>query len=138
MNYDYAIIGGGPTGMTLAWILSKQKKKVLLIEKDSVLGGCHKVLRINGYFTEHGPRVYSNSYLMFIEILSDMNINFEDLFTIYKFKISNIDNKNVLNLNFNEILVLLIAFFKLIINNNYGKTISMKDFMKENNFIDGI
>ena len=84
MNYDYAIIGGGPTGMTLAWILSKQKKNVILIEKDDVLGGCHKVLRINGYFTEHGPRIYSNSYLMFIEILSDMNINFEDLFTLYK------------------------------------------------------
>ena len=137
MNYDYAIIGGGPTGMTLAWILSKQKKNVILIEKDDVLGGCHKVLRINGYFTEHGPRIYSNSYLMFIEILSDMNINFEDLFTLYKFKMTNIDNKTVLNLNFNEKIALLSAFLKLIINNNYGKTISMKDFMKENLFVEG-
>ena len=94
MSYDYAIVGGGPTGMTLAWILSEQKKKVILIEKDEVLGGCHKVVRVNGYFTEHGPRVYSDSYVMFKEILSDMGFAFEDLFKPYKFKISNIDNKN--------------------------------------------
>jgi hypothetical protein len=134
MSYDYAIVGGGPTGMTIAWILSNQKKKVILIEKDEVLGGCHKVLRVNGYFTEHGPRVYSNSFLMFIEILSDMNIAFTDLFIPYNFKHTNIDNKTILSLNFNEIMALLSAFLKLIVNKEYGKTISIKDFMIENNF----
>lgn len=134
MSYDYVIVGGGPTGMTIAWILSNQKKKVLLIEKDEVLGGCHKVLRVNGYFTEHGPRVYSNSFLMFIEILSDMNIAFTDLFIPYKFKHVNIDNKTILSLNFNEIMALLSAFIKLIVNKDYGKTVSIKDFMIENNF----
>ena len=135
MSYDYVIVGGGPTGMTIAWILSKQKKKVLLIEKDEVLGGCHKVLRVNGYFTEHGPRVYSNSFLMFIEILADMDIAFTDLFIpYYNFKHTNIDNKTILSLNFNEIMALLLAFLKLIVNKDYGKTVSMKDFMKKNNF----
>ena len=99
MSYDYAIVGGGPTGMTIAWILSNQKKKVILIEKDKILGGCHKVLRLDGYFTEHGPRVYSNSFLMFIQILSDMNIAFSDLFIPYKFKHVNIDNKTNRQLN---------------------------------------
>ena len=134
MNYDYAIVGGGPTGMTLAWILSNQKKNVILIEKDEVLGGCHKVLRVNGYFTEHGPRVYSNSFVMFNEILSEMNFNHEDLFTPYNFNILNIDNKTILNLTFNEKKALLLAFFKLIINKNYGKTISMKHFMNKKEF----
>jgi hypothetical protein len=134
MSYDYAIVGGGPTGMTIAWILSNQKKKVILIEKDEVLGGCHKVLRVNGYFTEHGPRVYSNSFLMFIEILSDMNIAFTDLFIPYNFKHTNIDNKTILSLNFNEIMALLSAFLKLIVNKDHGKTVSIKDFMIENNF----
>ena len=134
MSYDYAIVGGGPTGMTIAWILSNQKKKVILIEKDEVLGGCHKVLRVNRYFTEHGPRVYSNSFLMFIQILSDMNIAFTDLFIPYNFKHTNIDNKTILSLNFNEIMALLSAFLKLIVNKDYGKTISIKDFMKKNNF----
>jgi uncharacterized protein with NAD-binding domain and iron-sulfur cluster len=97
MNYDYVIVGGGPTGMTLAWILSNQKKSVLLIEKDEVLGGCHKVLRVNGYFTEHGPRVYSDSFVMFNEILLEMGFTYTDLFNPYKFKISNIDMINLIN-----------------------------------------
>jgi hypothetical protein len=135
MSYDYVIVGGGPTGMTIAWILSNQKKKVLLIEKDEVLGGCHKVLRVNGYFTEHGPRIYSNSFLMFIEILADMDIAFTDLFIpYYNFKHTNIDNKTILSLNFNEIMALLSAFLKLIVNKDYGRTVSMKNFMKKNNF----
>ena len=134
MNYDYAIVGGGPTGMTLAWILSNQKKNVILIEKDEVLGGCHKVLRINGYFTEHGPRVYSNSFVMFNEILSEMEISHEDLFKPYNFNVLNIDNKTILNLTFNEKKALLLAFLKLIINKNYGKTISMKHFMNKKEF----
>jgi hypothetical protein len=141
MSYDYVIVGGGPTGMTIAWILSNQKKKVLLIEKDEVLGGCHKVLRVNGYFTEHGPRIYSNSFLMFIELLADMDLAFTDLFIPYKSKPTDIDNKTIqinnkinLNLTFNEIMALLLAFLKLIVNKDYGRTVSMKDFMKKNNF----
>jgi hypothetical protein len=141
MSYDYVIVGGGPTGMTIAWILSNQKKKILLIEKDEVLGGCHKVLRVNGYFTEHGPRIYSNSFLMFIELLADMDIAFTDLFIPYKSKPTDIDNKTIqinnkinLNLTFNEIMALLLAFLKLIVNKDYGRTVSMKDFMKKNNF----
>jgi hypothetical protein len=141
MSYDYVIVGGGPTGMTIAWILSNQKKKVLLIEKDEVLGGCHKVLRVNGYFTEHGPRIYSNSFLMFIELLADMDIAFTDLFIPYKSKPTDIDDKTIqinnkinLNLTFNEIMALLLAFLKLIVNKDYGRTVSMKDFMKKNNF----
>ena len=134
MDYDYAIVGGGPTGMTIAWVLAKNNKKVILIEKDEVLGGCHKVLRVDGYFTEHGPRVYSNSYLMFIDILSDMGFAFNDLFKPYKFQISKIDNKTVLNLNFNEKLSLITAFIKLIFNKDYGKTKSMKEFMTQKKF----
>jgi len=133
MSYDYVIVGGGPTGMTIAWILSNQKKKVLLIEKDEVLGGCHKVLRVNGYFTEHGPRVYSNSFLMFIELLADMDIAFTDLFISFKYNTPHINNKK-LNLTFNEIIALLLAFLKLIVNKDYGRTVSMKEFMKKNNF----
>jgi hypothetical protein len=63
-----------------------------------------------------------------------MGIAFDDVFTPYKFKISNIDNKTVLNLSFNEKTALLFAFLKLIFNKDYGRTTSMKDFMKKNNF----
>ena len=81
MEYDYIIVGGGPSGMTLAWIFGSKNKKVLLIEKEAVLGGCHRVHRVDGYFSEHGPRIYSNSYVMFIKLLQNMNIDFFHIFS---------------------------------------------------------
>lgn len=133
-TYDYAIVGGGPTGLTLAWILCSNNKKVVLIEKENSFGGCHRVQRVDGFFSEHGPRVYSNSYLMFKEILSDMNLNFDDLFTEYKVNLDNIDNKTILSLNFNEKYAFVIAFLTTLINIDYGKNISINKFMYDNNF----
>ena len=41
-NYDYIIIGGGHNGLVCASYLSKNKKKVLLIEQKEILGGLVK------------------------------------------------------------------------------------------------
>ena len=41
-NYDYIIIGGGHNGLVCASYLSKNKKKVLLIEQKKILGGLVK------------------------------------------------------------------------------------------------
>jgi len=134
MEYDYIIIGGGPTGMTLAWLLENKNRKILLIEKENELGGCHRVQRVNGYFSEHGPRIYSNSYLAFIEILKDLNIKFEDHFTPYKASIAKIDKKTINSLNFHEKKSLLYAFISLLFDSNFGKNISIKQFCDNNNF----
>jgi len=134
--YDYAIIGGGPCGMTLAWILSSQNKKVILIEKEESLGGCHRVKRVDDYFTEHSPRVYSDAFMSFKQILFDMGINFNNIFTEYKVGVSHIDNMTILSLSMKEKIVLIKALFISLFNYNYGKNISMKTFMKENNFTD--
>ena len=92
--YNYIIVGTGPTGLSLAWYLANEKKTVLLIDKETSIGGCHRVQRVNGLLTEHGPRVYSDVYLNFIALLNEMNINFNDLFTEYAFDLSTIGNKN--------------------------------------------
>jgi hypothetical protein len=133
-TYDYVIIGGGPTALTLAWYLSKIKKNILIIEKDSVLGGCHRVERIDGLFTEHGPRVYSNAYLNFVELLKDMNLNFDDLFTEYNFDLSNIGDKTFKNFKITEILSFVLSILLLSLNPSYGKDISMDEHMKNYNF----
>jgi len=128
-EYDYIIVGGGPTGMTLAWILGSQNKKILLLEQEEMLGGCHRVHRIDGYFSEHGPRVYSNSYLMFIELLKDMEIDFFQIFTEYKASIAKIDKKTIASLTKKEKWALFLVFLRLIIDSNYGKDISVQQFM---------
>jgi protoporphyrinogen oxidase len=135
-DYDYIIVGGGPTGMTLAWILGSKEKKILLLEQDEKLGGCHRVQRVDGYFSEHGPRVYSNSYLMFIELLKDMEIDFFQIFTEYNASIAKIDKKTIASLTKREKMALYYAFFRLMIDSNYGKDISIQSFMDSNKFSD--
>jgi len=126
MEYDYIIIGAGPSGLTLAYILGCINKKCLLIDSNSDIGGCHRVIRVNNLFSEHSPRVYSNSYLNFIQLLKHMNCNFTDLFTPYNFNISRISGETILkSLNFKEKIKLLFEFIKLIIK---------KEFMENRNF----
>ena len=134
--YDYVIVGGGPTGLALAWLLIKSNKTVLLIEKEKELGGCHRVQRVDGLFTEHGPRVYSDAYINFIDLLKDMNLDFNELFTEYNFDISNIGNMTAKNFTNSELFAFVISFIYLIINSDFGKNTSMKKFMNDNNFTD--
>lgn len=129
--HDYIIIGGGPTGLTLAYLLSKYNKKILLIEKDQYLGGCHAVKRVNGLFTEHGPRIYINNYLMFTELLKDMGYNFYELFTKYNFTINTMAKEVLKVLSFRELLILSWGFINL--NDSY-KEISLLEYLKYHNF----
>lgn len=132
-EFDYTIIGAGPSGLIATYLLAKLGKKCLLIDKNDNVGGCHRVVRVNGLFTEHGPRIYSSSYLNTINILNDMGINFYDIFTEYNFTISNIGDKSANNLSFKEILIL---GWNFLINPKSTQTITMKNFMNTYNFSD--
>ncbi len=134
MKYDYIIIGGGPSGLSIAQLLIKSGKKILLLEHNNSLGGCHRVARVDGRFTEHSPRVLSTRYKNLEILLKDMNTSFSDLFVPYKFKISDIGKRNITSLKAIELFHLTIAFLNLIINENYGSNISMKQFMIEHHF----
>lgn len=84
--YDYVIVGGGPTGLTLALYLSKYQQRVALLEKEDSLGGCHAVKRVDGLFTEHGPRVYLDNYLTFQQLLQEeLGTSYQELFTPYHY-----------------------------------------------------
>lgn len=130
-KYDYIIVGGGPTGLTLSYLLSKYNKKVGIIEKDDNIGGCHSVKRINGLFSEHGPRIYLGNYIMFSELLKDMGYNFTDLFSVYKFGKTDIFSEVFKKLTLRELLIFSRAF--LTLNDSYKK-MSLQDFLDKNNF----
>ena len=58
----YIIVGSGPTGLSLAYILALNNKEVILIEQDNQLGGSWNSQWIEHmYFSENSPRVFSYS-----------------------------------------------------------------------------
>jgi hypothetical protein len=132
--YDYVIIGGGICGLTLSWILSKNNKKIALIDKNNSLGGCHRVYRIsefNNLFSEHGPRIYIDNYLMFKEILNEMNLNFYDLFVPYKFNLVNINGNIIEHLTLYELYIL---FIHLVTIKESYRNITMLEFLNQHKF----
>jgi hypothetical protein len=141
IKYDIIIIGAGPSGLALAQSYLKINNNILIIDKESDVGGCHRVRRVynshfNEYlFTEHGPRIYSDTYKMFIYLLKDMGLNFYDLFVKYNFQIAQIGGETVWStLSYTELFIFAIEYFKLLFNDNYAINLSMKSFLLQNNF----
>jgi hypothetical protein len=134
-EYDIIIIGAGPAGLALAQCISHLNKRILIIEKENTIGGCHAVRRMNTYFTEHGPRVYSNTYTVFQDLLKEMGINFYDIFKKYNFSISQIGGETIFStLSWGELMYLGIEFTKLMLNDNHARNIILKDYLYSNNF----
>lgn len=139
MIYDLVIIGAGPAGLALATYCSKLNKKILIIEKEDDIGGCHMVRRVRenneSVFTEHGPRIYSSSYKNFINLLKGIDQDFYKLFTPYNFTMSAIGGETVWStLNIKELFDLFIEYIYLIIDDSHGNNISMMEFTSKKKF----
>ena len=136
MKYDYVIIGGGPCGLTTALYLSKIGKKCCIIDKNKTLGGCHRVTRVEGLFTEHGPRIYSSAYLNFKQLLTHLETDFEELFTRYKFNISSIQNQTLSNFTIREKLLIGKELLELVVGTNKQilEITSVKDYAVQHKF----
>ena len=84
MNYDLIIIGAGPSGLALAHYCASKNLKIIIIDRENSIGGCHRVRRIKykdeEIFTEHGPRIYLSSFVNFMELLNEFGYNFDELF----------------------------------------------------------
>jgi protoporphyrinogen oxidase len=138
--YDCIIIGAGPAGLTFATLADKNEK-IMIIEKDAVIGGCHKVNRKKYeneyYFCEHGPRVYISNYVNFKMILNKIGLKFKDLYvrnkqTTFEMLYNDVIKTNIYSLN--ENLSIMKEFFNLLLDPNHAKNISMKEYLTLNNF----
>jgi len=129
---DYIIIGAGPCGLTLAHYLSRNNKKILLIDMNEDIGGCHRVKRVNGRLTEHGPRVYIDNYLTLKNVLQDMNIDWNKIFTPYQFSLNDTIQEFIKLMTFNEIYVFIKQFILFSLS-KIDSTYTMKQFSDNNN-----
>lgn len=136
MNYDYILIGAGPTNLILALFFSIYKKKCLIIEKENEIGGCHRVIREDGYLTEHGPRVYVSSFVNFINVLKLMDLDFNKLFVKYDHTLFDINKMILKILSIREIMVLVVSFLIFVINPDFWREMSIRDYLEKNDFND--
>ena len=52
------IIGGGITGLSVAWKLSEKGYKVKIIEMDKFIGGLARSIKMGNYFLDIGPHSF--------------------------------------------------------------------------------
>ena len=131
---NITIIGAGPTGLFIAILLSKLGHKCTVIDKNHNIGGCHRVIRDEGILTEHGPRIYMDNYVNFIQLLNMLNIDFYKIFKKYKYKFPG-KLKELLNiLTIRELLIFQSNYLLFMINPSYFKKISLEYFTNKYNF----
>ena len=130
-EYDYIIVGGGPSGLALAQIMSLSNR-ILLVEKRDYLGGCHGVTRVHdGMMTEHGPRIYIDNFLVFTQLLNDMGVQFDDIFVKYNFSTATMILEAIRVLTLREIATLFWSFTTL--NDSY-KDITLLEYLSSHDF----
>ena len=98
------IIGGGPTGVTLFKTLGGDVK---LFEGSPLLGGAHAVRRVDGLFSEHGPKVYSTNYHNAYRVFPELGRRMVP----YNFQISEIGGAGFSQLSWGERLWFVLAYF---------------------------
>ncbi len=52
------ILGAGPAGMSAAWRLSALGHKVVVLEKDTAVGGMGKTIKVGDYDVDYGPHTF--------------------------------------------------------------------------------
>ncbi len=136
MKERIVIVGSGPSGLALAQLLtvkSPNKYSITIIERSKRYGGIHGVDRVNGLFTEHGPRIYSAAYVNFKDLIMNWGKKFDDYFVKYAYPVSEISNSIFKGLGVGPTIAFARAFAGLAINGNYGKKQSVLQFCNRNN-----
>ena len=137
--YDIVIVGAGPAGLALAQCVDY--KKILIIDDNVNVGGCHRVRRVpyknEMLFTEHGPRIYSDTYSTFKKLLNKMGVDFYTFYKKYNFNIGTIGGDTLFStLSYDELATFISPFLNLIIDDSYGMNINLYEFINHKRFKD--
>lgn len=127
--YDLIILGAGPSGLALAHVSSSIYRNILIIDKEQEIGGIHRVTRdYYGTYSEYGPRIYMTAFYNFLNIIKEIGIDYKEIFAKYKYNfITNLLFRNGLSIY--EKYILLCAYCKYMLNDNYGKTTTLYDYL---------
>ena len=135
---SYCIIGGGPVGLSLAYVLANNNYDVVLIERDSKLGGSWKNEWVDGlYFSENSPRVLIyTSYMK--RFFNEIGLTSEDFGKVYG-SYPNMIIKFIYffyNIGFKitDIFVFISEYLKYLIKNS---NITVETWLKQTRFSDG-
>jgi protoporphyrinogen/coproporphyrinogen III oxidase len=72
---DCLIIGGGLSGLSLAYYLNQQAQSIHLIESGSRLGGVIESVEEQGFLTESGPNTFPSSAEALVTLCHDLSLN---------------------------------------------------------------
>ena len=71
---DVVIVGGGISGLSLAWWLHRRGLNPLVLEKDRTVGGTMKTIRESGWLVEQGPNSALETTPLFSELFESLGI----------------------------------------------------------------
>lgn len=73
-TYDYIIIGSGIAGLHTAYRLQQQEKKILILEKESYIGGRMSTKLVNDHFVDYGAKFISGFYNNMLSLTKELSV----------------------------------------------------------------
>jgi len=71
MSWDLMVVGGGISGLSMAWAAARAGRRVVLLEKNRRPGGCIHSRRTDDFWFEMGAHTVYNSYGGFLDLAVD-------------------------------------------------------------------
>jgi len=79
-RYDFVVIGGGISGLSMAYQAKESGMRVLVLEKEAAAGGCFASVAVEGdqpFWLEMGTHTCFNSYGRLLKLLNLLGLNDE-------------------------------------------------------------